>query len=88
MDAAMTHDDEDGPCCGGLIKLRDLSDNRWHVDTLYCLCPDVNGADQLMQIAVADQWEFDSHHRYADDLLSRSLMENDRDRVLLEFWWD
>src|SRR5205809_6162417 len=31
----------------GLIKLRDLSQNIWNVDTLYILCPDAGSARRL-----------------------------------------
>src|SRR4051812_26193705 len=38
----------------GLIKLRDLSDNYWNVDTLYILCPDTASARRMADYAESE----------------------------------
>lgn len=78
-----------GPTDGGpkidLIKLRDISDDRWNVDTLFLL-PQDGKADELMQLA--ETWGADEidwiEGREADNLLG----VGGYNRRILRVWWD
>src|SRR5437588_10796452 len=39
-----------------LIKLRDLPENTWNVDTLYVLTPDADAAHRLARLIESEDW--------------------------------
>jgi hypothetical protein len=72
----------------GLIKLRDLADNYWNVDTLYILCPDAARARQLGQLAETEDWggEVQVHDDERD--VESALGGSGRRQAIVSIWWD
>jgi hypothetical protein len=70
-----------------LIKLRDLPDGHWNVDTLYVLARDPYSAHALSELA--EIWHADTVDVYGaertDDELGGSP---DDDCRVVAFWWD
>ena len=70
----------------GLIKLRDLADNFWNVDTLYVLTPDGKTASQLAQIA--DNWGGEARVHDAVDEVEEALGAYGMEAAVVSVWWD
>lgn len=71
-----------------LIKLRDLSGNRWNVDDLYILTDTLEQARELQRIAEAEAWEADNVEVMEDrDERARALGTSDPGYII-SFWWD
>jgi hypothetical protein len=72
----------------GLIKLRDLPDNLWNVDTLFLLTPTRQEAQQLARIAEEEDWGGEVHTH--DDLAEtdRALGTGRQQYGLVSIWWD
>lgn len=73
-----------------LIKLRDIADGHWNVDTLFIL-PKVGKEDELK--AMADTWDADEvdwiEGKEAAELLGAWLRgSGDAKKVILRVWWD
>ncbi len=72
----------------GLIKLRDLPDNEWNVDTLYILARDRESAKTLAQIFNMEEWggmvSVHDDPRDVDSALGGSLGEE----AVVVIWWD
>ena len=72
-----------------LIKLRDLRHNRWNVDTLCVLTPDIDHARELAALADMDDWQ-------ADEVIVQDNAEEVSMALgmfplkygLVTFWWD
>jgi hypothetical protein len=72
----------------GLIKLRDLADNYWNVDTLYVLCPDAASARQLGEMAETEGWgEMVQVHNDEKEVQS-ALGGTGRPHAIVSIWWD
>jgi hypothetical protein len=72
----------------GLIKLRDLADNYWNVDTLYVLCPDAARARQLGELAESEGWgELVTVHDDEREVES-ALGGSGRRQAVVSIWWD
>ncbi len=71
---------------GGLIKLRDLSQNHWNVDTLYILSPDMARARQLAEMA--EDWGGMVHVYESQDEVVRALGSSGITSVIVSIWWD
>jgi hypothetical protein len=67
-----------------LIKLRDLDENVWNVDTLYVLS---SGANDRMLTRLARRWHPDAMSWVSGAAASRLLGDN-RPARILEVWWD
>lgn len=72
----------------GLIKLRDLSDNLWNVDTLYILCPDAARARQLGEIAEAEDWGGMVQVHDDEEDVGSALGSSGRRGAIVSVWWD
>jgi hypothetical protein len=73
----------------GLIKLRDLADNCWNVDTLYVLTPDVRSARELARIIEQEQ-DWGGMVRVHDDQedIDDALGSGREERAIVRAWWD
>jgi hypothetical protein len=67
-----------------LIKLRDLDDNYWNVDTLYVLS---SGANDPALARLAGRWHSDARSWVGGSAASQ-LLGDSRPRRILEVWWD
>jgi hypothetical protein len=67
-----------------LIKLRDLDDNIWNVDTLYVLS---SGANDPALARLAGRWHPDARSWVGGSAASQ-LLGDSRPRRILEVWWD
>ena len=72
----------------GLIKLRDLADNYWNVDTLYVLCPDAASARQLGEMAETEGWGEMVQVHDDEKEVQRALGGSRRPRAIVSIWWD
>ncbi len=70
----------------GLIKLRDLTENIYNVDTLYILAVDEAAAQRLA--AWAEPWLADTVDIHDRDETNRHLGGCDEDLRLVTLWWD
>lgn len=77
-----------GLAASGLIKLRDLSDNYWNVDTLYILCPDAARARRLAEIIESEDWGGMVQLHDREDAVQRALGGGDRSAAIVSVWWD
>jgi hypothetical protein len=72
----------------GLIKLRDLADNIWNVDTLYILVPNRDCARELADLAEAEDWggmvQVHADQRDIDDALGGV----EEKHAVVSIWWD
>lgn len=71
-----------------LIKLRDLHDNFWNVDTLYVLATNVYTAQQLVELA-EESWHAEEPMIYSTDATQRDLGDSGADVCrIVRLWWD
>jgi hypothetical protein len=72
----------------GLIKLRDLPDNLWNVDTLYVLTADEAAARTLATVCEAEHWGgmalVYANRQHIDDALGTGRTQ----QAVLSVWWD
>jgi hypothetical protein len=72
----------------GLIKLRDLADNLWNVDTLYILAPNRDCASRLAHLAETEDWggmvQVHADQRDVDSALGGA----EDDQAVVSIWWD
>jgi hypothetical protein len=73
----------------GLIKLRDLADNCWNVDTLYVLTPNVRSARELARI-IEQEEGWGGMVRVHDDQqdVDDALGSGREERAIVTVWWD
>jgi len=72
----------------GLIKLRDLPDNEWNVDTLYILARDREAAKKLAEIFNMEEWGgMVSVHDAPEDVDS-ALGGCLGEKAVVAIWWD
>ena len=81
-----THALAGGGGLSGLIKLRDLAENIYNVDTLYILAVDEAAAQRLA--ALAEPWLADSVEIYSDEDTDDYLGGCDENLRLVTMWWD
>ncbi len=67
-----------------LIKLRDLDENYWNVDTLYVLS---SGANDRLLGRIARRWHADAIY-WVSGAAASSLLGDTRQARILEVWWD
>ena len=67
-----------------LIKLRDIDENYWNVDTLYVLSSEANDA---ALVGLAHHWQADAIQWVGGAAASKQLGVSGRSRIL-EVWWD
>jgi hypothetical protein len=67
-----------------LIKLRDLDENDWNVDTLYVLS---SGANDRSLARIARRWHADAIN-WVSGAAASSLLGDSRPARILEVWWD
>lgn len=79
---------EEGGSNWGLIKLRDLSGNRWNVDDLFILTDTLEQARQLRDIAEAEQWLADNVAILEDERARASALGTSDPGYVISFWWD
>ena len=72
----------------GLIKLRDLSDNHWNVDTLYILCPDARSARRLADNAESEGWGELVQVHDGQEAVGRALGSSHSEQAIVSIWWD
>jgi hypothetical protein len=72
----------------GLIKLRDLPDNIWNVDTLFLLTPTHREADELARIAEEEDWGGEVRVYRDQAEIDRALGTGRDDYGLVSVWWD
>lgn len=73
---------------GGLIKLRDLSQNIWNADTLYILTPSPESARELTRIVESEDWRGDPTVYSDSGEMTSALGTSREDYGLLTVWWD
>jgi hypothetical protein len=69
-----------------LIKLRDLSDNFWNVDTLYILATNARNAWRLAELA--EDWQADTVEVFEAEATERELGGGIEEQRLVAVWWD
>jgi hypothetical protein len=69
-----------------LIKLRDLADNTWNVDTLFILATDTRNAWRLAELA--EDWEADTVEVFEQEATKRELGGGIEQQRLIIMWWD
>ena len=68
-----------------LIKLRDLEDDMWNVDTLYILFPD----DQKINLySIVNEWNYDSIEILEKKDAARHLGTSHPQGKIMKIWWD
>lgn len=72
----------------GLIKLRDLSDNIWNVDTLYVLTPSKAKARELASVAKKDRWGGELKVHTDQENIDAALGSGREKRAVVSIWWD
>ncbi len=72
----------------GLMKLRDLSEDSWNVDTLYILTSSNEDARQLAEIFNLRQWGgmVDVHTRWEE--VDNALGGAKSGQAVVSIWWD
>jgi hypothetical protein len=68
-----------------LIKLRDLPDNLWNVDTVFILS---SGKDDILLEAVAKGWSADEIEWIKGDRAGTLLGSFPAKQKILKIWWD
>jgi hypothetical protein len=72
----------------GLMKLRDLSEDIWNVDTLYILTPSKEDAQRLAEIFNLRQWggmvDVHTHWEEVDSALGGAKPG----QAVVSIWWD
>jgi hypothetical protein len=71
--------------CIDLIKLRDIEDGIWNVDTIYIL---TSGVDDKKLEKLAKKWNADEIDFLSDEDAGRSLGEGPTNHKVLRIWWD
>ena len=72
-----------------LIKLRDLADNHWNVDTLWILAKDAAAAHEFVRIAEDEHWQADEVTTIADQQsVGNRLGSSSATQALVRAWWD
>ncbi len=69
-----------------LIKLRDVSDNFWNVDTLYILATNARNAWRLAELA--EDWQADTVEVFEEEATERELGGGIEEQRLVVVWWD
>ena len=69
-----------------LIKLRDMAQNDYNVDTLYILVANSAAAHQIAQYG--ERWQADTVHVPHEAATSRILGSSDLNMQLVTMWWD
>ncbi len=72
----------------GLIKLRDLSQNFWNVDTLYILCPDAGCAHRLAAAVESEDWGGMTNVHDDEEEVESTLGGSGRGQAIVTIWWD
>lgn len=70
----------------GLVKLRDLGDNFWNVDTLYILATSEANASRLAKLG--EKWAADSVTVYDEEETDWELGGGIEEQRLVTMWWD
>ncbi|MBC8450518.1 MAG: hypothetical protein H8D78_22520 [Chloroflexi bacterium] len=70
----------------GLVKLRDLGDNFWNVDTLYILATSEPNARRLAELG--ERWSADSVVVYDEEETNSELGGGIEEQRLVTMWWD
>lgn len=73
---------------GGLVKLRDLSDNLWNADTLYILTPDAQSAQKFAKLIEAEDWGGEVIVRTDQQEIDDALGSGRETRAVIKIWWD
>lgn len=72
----------------GMVKLRDLPDNDWNVDTLYILTRDQAAAEKLAEIFNMRKWGgMVSVHAEPEDV-DNALGGAEPGQAIVTIWWD
>jgi hypothetical protein len=72
----------------GLIKLRDLADNLWNVDTLYILAPDRSRAHELARLAETEDWGGMVRVHADPKDVDTALGGAENEQAVVSIWWD
>lgn len=70
----------------GLVKLRDLGDNFWNVDTLCILATNEPNARRLEKLG--ERWSADSVTVYEEEETEWELGGGIEEQRLVTMWWD
>ena len=70
----------------GLVKLRDLGDNLWNVDTLYILATNEPNARRLAKLG--ERWSADSVTVHDEEETEWELGGGIEEQRLVTMWWD
>jgi hypothetical protein len=72
----------------GLIKLRDLPDNIWNVDTLYVLTASAENAHRLAAIIEAEDWGGMALVHDDEEDVQSALGGGEPGQAVVSVWWD
>lgn len=70
----------------GLVKLRDLGENSWNVDTLYILATNEPNARRLAKLG--EKWTADPVTVYDEEETDWELGGGIKEQRLVTMWWD
>lgn len=72
----------------GLLKLRDLPLNIWHVDTLYLLTESAQRAHELARIIEEEGWGEEIQVIEGELEVQRALGGGEPGHAIVSVWWD
>ncbi|MEZ4732179.1 MAG: hypothetical protein R3E79_34105 [Caldilineaceae bacterium] len=72
----------------GLLKLRDLPLNVWHVDTLYVLTEDAQRAHQFARLIEEEGWGQEVQVIDDEREVQRALGGGEPGQAIVSVWWD
>ena len=72
----------------GLIKLRDLPQNFWNVDTMYILTPGIASARQLVEVIETEDWGGMVLLHDDQSEVEEALGGLGREVAVVSVWWD
>ena len=72
----------------GLLKLRDLPLNIWHVDTLYVLTADTESAHRLVYHIEQEGWGEEIQFIDSENEVQRALGGGEAGQAIVSVWWD
>jgi len=71
-----------------LRPLLSMMQNRWQADTMFALCPTLADAEELREVAIAEDWRFDEDAIVSGKTLSDAIGITPFHAFVLRLWWD
>lgn len=72
----------------GLMKLRDISQDFWHVDTLYILTADSATAHKFVEIIEAEGWAEEITIYDDEEDVQEAFGDSGAQGAIISIWWD